>query len=42
MKEKANEDNTHQIENYCHNQGIDVASRIPFDNMVTEALVLGA
>jgi len=36
-----NEDNTRQIESYCHNQGIEVASRIPFDNVVTEALVKG-
>jgi MinD superfamily P-loop ATPase len=36
-----NEDNTRQIETYCQNQGIEVASRIPFDNMVTEALVKG-
>ncbi len=36
-----NEDNSHQIENYCHSQGIGVASKIPFDNVVTEALVRG-
>jgi len=36
-----NEDNTRQIENYCLNQGVEVAARIPFDNVVTEALVLG-
>ena len=36
-----NEDNTRQIENYCLNQGVAVAARIPFDNVVTEALVLG-
>jgi len=36
-----NEDNCHQIENFCHSQGIGVASRIPFDNVVTEALVRG-
>ena len=34
-----NEDNSQQIENYCHEQGIKVASRIPFDNIVTEAMV---
>jgi len=34
-----NEDNTRQIENYCLNQGVEVAARIPFDNVVTEALV---
>jgi len=36
-----NEDNSHQIESYCHGQGIETASRIPFDNVVTEALVKG-
>ncbi len=36
-----NEDNSHQIESYCHRQGIEVASKIPFDNIVTEALVQG-
>jgi len=36
-----NEDNTHQIENYCLNQGVEVAAKIPFDNVVTEALVQG-
>lgn len=36
-----NEDNTRQIESYCLNQGMGVASKIPFDNVVTEALVQG-
>ena len=36
-----NEDNSHQIESYCYNQGIEIASKIPFDNVVTEALVHG-
>jgi len=36
-----NEDNSRQIEDYCSRQGIKVASRIPFDNVVTEALVQG-
>ncbi|RLC61865.1 MAG: (4Fe-4S)-binding protein, partial [Chloroflexi bacterium] len=36
-----NEENTQQIENYCRSQGISVASRIPFDNVVTEALTKG-
>jgi len=34
-----NENNTHQIEVYCSTRGIEVASKIPFDNVVTEALV---
>ena len=36
-----NEDNTRQIESYCLSQGMGVASKIPFDNVVTEALVQG-
>ena len=36
-----NEDNTHQIEDYCLTQGVEVAARIPFDNVVTEAMVHG-
>lgn len=36
-----NEDNTRQIETYCSTQGVELASKIPFDNVVTEALVSG-
>ena len=36
-----NEDNTHQIEDYCLSQGVEVAARIPFDNVVTKAIVKG-
>jgi len=36
-----NEDNTHQIEGYCLSQGVEIAARIPFDNVVTEAMVHG-
>jgi len=36
-----NEYNTSQIEDYCLNQGMRVASKIPFDNVVTEALIQG-
>jgi len=36
-----NEDNTHQIEDYCLSLGVEVAARIPFDNVVTEAMVHG-
>jgi MinD superfamily P-loop ATPase len=36
-----NEENTHQIEDYCQSQDIKVASRISFDNAVTEAMVHG-
>ncbi|MFC2036093.1 ATP-binding protein [Chloroflexota bacterium] len=40
-KYDVNEDNTRQIESYCLSQGIEVAARIPFDNVVTEAIVQG-
>ncbi len=36
-----NGDNSHRIEDYCRDQGIEVAARVPFDNVVTEALVRG-
>jgi MinD superfamily P-loop ATPase len=36
-----NEDNTREIEQYCSTRGIAVAAKIPFDNLVTEALVRG-
>ncbi|MBA7632773.1 Ion-translocating oxidoreductase complex subunit B [subsurface metagenome] len=36
-----NEDNTRQIEDYCLTQGVEIASKIPFDNVVTEAVVQG-
>jgi MinD superfamily P-loop ATPase len=36
-----NEANSRQIEDYCREQGIELAARIPFDNIVTEALVKG-
>ena len=36
-----NEENSHNIERYCINQGVDVVAKIPFDNVVTEALVQG-
>jgi MinD superfamily P-loop ATPase len=34
-----NQKNTEEIERYCFNQGIEVAAKIPFDNVVTEALI---
>jgi MinD superfamily P-loop ATPase len=40
-KHDINEENTLQIENYCRNQGVEIAARIPFDNVVTEAIVKG-
>jgi MinD superfamily P-loop ATPase len=36
-----NEENTYQIESYCDKEGIEVAAKIPFDNVVTEAIVQG-
>jgi MinD superfamily P-loop ATPase len=36
-----NEDNTRRIEDYCLDQGLKVAAKIPFDNVVTEAIVKG-
>jgi len=34
-----NQENSSEIESYCFNQGIEVISKIPFDNVVTEALI---
>jgi len=36
-----NLDNTHAIELYCREKHIQVAARIPFDNIVTEAMIKG-
>jgi MinD superfamily P-loop ATPase len=36
-----NEENTRLIEHYCLSQGVEVASKIPFDNVFTEAMVQG-
>jgi MinD superfamily P-loop ATPase len=36
-----NEKNTSQIENQCLSRGIEIAGRIPFDNVVTESIVQG-
>jgi len=36
-----NEDNAYLIERYCLSQGVKVAAQIPFDNIVTEAIVRG-
>ena len=36
-----NGENSRQIESYCANQKVEVVSLIPFDNVVTEALVNG-
>ena len=36
-----NEENSQQIESHCQDQRVEVVSRIPFDNVVVEALVEG-
>jgi MinD superfamily P-loop ATPase len=36
-----NPDNASQIESYCLSQGVELASRIPFNNIFTEALIHG-
>ena len=36
-----NEENTRQIESWCLSQGVEIAGRIPFDNVVTESIVQG-
>ncbi len=36
-----NEDNTGQIERYCLEKGIEVAARLPYDDIVTESLIRG-
>ena len=40
-KHDLNEENTRKIEGYCASQDILMASKIPFDNTVTQALVRG-
>ena len=36
-----NLDNSHQIEEFCQKQGVIIVARVPFDNVVTEAIVHG-
>jgi MinD superfamily P-loop ATPase len=36
-----NKENTRDIEEYCHRQGIAIAAKIPYDSIVTEAMVHG-
>jgi len=40
-KHDVNEENTERIESYCAKEGIEVVAKIPFDNAVTEAILLG-
>jgi MinD superfamily P-loop ATPase len=36
-----NKKNTQQIESFCLEQGVDIAGKVPFDNVVTESIVEG-
>ncbi len=36
-----NEENTYRIESYCDSKGIEVAARVSFDNVITEAIIQG-
>ena len=40
-KHDLNEENTLQIESNCSGQGIEIAGKVPFDNVVTESIVQG-
>ncbi len=40
-KHDINPENCRRIEDYCRGQGVEVVSKIPVDNVVTEALVNG-
>jgi MinD superfamily P-loop ATPase len=40
-KYDVNEENSRQIENFCLDQGVEVTAKVPFDNVVTEAIVHG-
>jgi len=40
-KHDINEENTSNIEDFCRSMGVEVVSKLPFDNVVTEALVHG-
>ncbi len=36
-----NEENTRQIEGNCLSQGVEIAGKVPFDNVVTQSIVQG-
>ncbi|NOQ43455.1 MAG: (4Fe-4S)-binding protein, partial [Dehalococcoidia bacterium] len=40
-KHDINEENTSNTEKFCRDMGVEVISKLPFDNVVTEALVQG-
>ena len=40
-KDDINEENTERIVNFCASNGVEVVGKIPFDPIVTEAMVAG-
>jgi len=40
-KHDINDENTSRIEDYCSKKNIDIAARIPYDDVVTEAMIHG-
>jgi MinD superfamily P-loop ATPase len=36
-----NEENTRKIQDFCQGEGVEVTAKIPFDNVVTEAMIKG-
>jgi len=40
-KHDLNEENTRKIEDYCTSHGLPPPAKVPFDNVVTEAIVKG-
>jgi MinD superfamily P-loop ATPase len=36
-----NLENTEKVEDFCHQEGVEVAGKLPFDNAFTEAMVQG-
>jgi len=40
-KHDLNEENTRQIESNCLSQGVEIAGKVPFDNVVTQSIVQG-
>jgi MinD superfamily P-loop ATPase len=36
-----NVENTEKVEDFCHQEGVEVAGKLPFDNAFTEAMVQG-
>ena len=40
-KHDLNQQNTTKIERFCHRQRVDIVGRVPFDSIVTKAMVFG-